>query len=66
MLIEYSRMPPSSWAEETRKTLDHWGQGLVGFAAVGGPGDDLELVDALCSAGDGRSPGSRRRCRRRR
>ena len=47
VLIEYSRTPPSSWAEETRKTFDHCGQGFVGVAAVGRPGDDLELVDAL-------------------
>ena len=46
MLIEYSRTPPSSWAEETRKTFDHWGQGFVGVAAVGRSGHDLELVDA--------------------
>ena len=38
MLIEYSRMPPSSWAEETRKTFDHWGQGLVGARESGGRG----------------------------
>ena len=48
-MIEYSRMPPSSWAEETRKTLDHWGQGLVGARLSGGPGHDLELMDALAS-----------------
>ena len=46
MLIEYSRTPPSSWAEETRKTFDHCGQGLSGVALVGRAGDDLELVDA--------------------
>ena len=46
MLIEYSRTPPSSCAEETRKTFDHWGQGFVGVRGPGGAGDDLELVDA--------------------
>ena len=46
MWIAYSRMPPSSWAEETRKTFDHWGQGFDGEPAVGRAGDDLELVDA--------------------
>ena len=49
VLIEYSRTPPSSWAEETRKTFDHWGQGLAGDRDVGRPGDDLELVDALAA-----------------
>ena len=38
VLIEYSRMPPSSWADETRKTLDHWGQGLAGARPSGGRG----------------------------
>ena len=66
VLIAYSRTPPSSWAEETRKTFDHCGQGFVGVAVVGRAGDDLELVDAARSPGGGRCPGSRRRCRRRR
>ncbi len=38
MLIEYSRTPPSSWAEDTRKTLDHCGHGLPGVRESGGRG----------------------------
>ena len=38
MLIAYSRIPPSSCAEETRKTFDHCGQGFVGVRLSGGRG----------------------------
>ena len=38
MLIAYSRTPPSSCAEETRKTLDHCGQGSSACAMSGGRG----------------------------
>ena len=38
MLIEYSRMPPSSCAPETRKTFDHCGQGLAEERSSGGLG----------------------------
>jgi len=38
VLMAYSRIPPSSCAEETRKTFDHWGQGFVGVRLSGGRG----------------------------
>ena len=40
--------------------------GVVVEPGVGGPGQDLELVDRATPPGGGRCPGSRRRCRRRR
>ena len=36
VMIEYSRTPPSSWADDTRNTLDHWGQGLPSARLSGG------------------------------
>ena len=38
VMIEYSRSPPSSWADETRKMFDHCGQGLFGARSSGGRG----------------------------
>ena len=38
VMIEYLRLPPSSWADETRKTLDHCGHGLARSRLSGGRG----------------------------
>ncbi len=40
-------MPPSSCADEVRKTLDHWGHGLVGGPVIGRSRHDLKLMNAL-------------------
>ena len=66
VLIEYSRPPPSSWAEETRKTFDHCGHGFDGAVGHRAGAGRSRTDGRSCIRGGEPSPGSRPPCRRRR